>query len=294
MPSTRDIQRRIKSVKSTAQVTKAMQMVASSKMGKAQAAAMAGRPYAELMNRTLGELLPHVGDYVHPLMVPREVRLRGIIVVTTDKGLCGALNGNLLREAGKFDPATTLYIAAGKKGAQALARAKRNLVAEFHYKDAPSNAEARAITKFAMDSFLGGEVDEVLVLFTQFINTLSQKPKVVQLLPIEHIAGLRAGVGEEKTVPISGLPSGASEFAFEPNAPAVLGALLPHWVNFITHQLLHEAKASEQSARMVAMKNATENANQLVKDLTLEFNKLRQSNITKELLEIASAQMAMG
>ena len=294
MPSTRDILRRIKSVKSTAQVTRAMQMVASSKMGKAQAAALAGRPYALLMNQVLGELLPHLGDFVHPLMERREARKRAVIVVTTDKGLCGALNSNLMRETARFDPATTEYVAAGKKGAQALGRAKLNLIAEFHYKDSPSSSEARAITKLAIKSFLEGEVDEVQVLFSQFVNTLTQKPRVIQLLPIQEIKALRAGVGEEKTEALRALPSGASEFKFEPDAPTVLGTLLPHWVNFIMYQVLHEAKASEQSARMVAMKNATENADQLVKDLTLDYNKLRQSNITKELLEIASAQMAMG
>lgn len=131
MPSTRDIQRRIKSVKSTAQVTRAMQMVASSKMGKAQASALAGRPYADLMNRALGMVLPHIGDYVHPLMERRVVSKRTVILVTADKGLCGALNGNVIRETGKFDTATTQFIAAGKKGAQALARTRRQLVAEI-------------------------------------------------------------------------------------------------------------------------------------------------------------------
>ncbi len=156
MPNTRDIVRRIKSVKSTAQVTRAMQMVASSKMGKAQAAALAGRPYGQLLNRVLGEVLPHAGDFTHPLMERREVRKRLVLAITTDKGLCGALNSNLMREAAKFDPEFTLFAAAGRKGAQALARLRRKLVAEFHYRDTPTYAESRAIGQFAINHFLKG------------------------------------------------------------------------------------------------------------------------------------------
>src|SRR5215471_7364457 len=173
MPSTRDIRRRIKSVRNTAQITKAMQMVASSKMRRAQQAALAGRPYASMMNKVLGNVVEFAGDFVHPLMEKREVRKRCAIVVSTDKGLCGALNSNLLREAAKFDKATTIYIAAGRKGAQFIARTKRQLAAEFTYKDAPLFGEARAISKFAQDLFTKGEVSRVDVLFTKFISTLN-------------------------------------------------------------------------------------------------------------------------
>jgi|ERR1051326_2655351 F-type H+-transporting ATPase subunit gamma len=293
MPSTRDIRRRIKSVKNTAQITKAMQMVAASKMRKAQQAALAGRPYASLMNDVLAEVTYHAGDFTHPLMEKREgSNKRAIIVVSTDKGLCGALNSNLMREAAKFDKATTVYITAGRKGSQFIARTKRQLAAEFTYKDAPLFSEARAISRFARDMFLKGDVDRVDILFTNFISTLNQKPEVFPLLPIGQIKGVVAGVHghamEEK------LLKGATEFLFEPNVEEVFGALLPHYLNFQVYQILLEAKASEHSARMVAMKNATDNAKQLIKDLTLEYNKLRQANITKELLEITSAAMAMG
>ncbi len=292
MPSTRDIRRRIKSVKNTAQITKAMQMVASAKMRKAQQAALAGRPYAALMNNVLSAVAAGAGEFSDPLMEHREVKRRAVILVSTDKGLCGALNTNLLREAAKFDKNTTVYITAGRKGSQFVARTKRALAAEFTYKDNPLFSEARAISKFAQDLFLKGEVDQVDVLFTNFISTLNQKPEARKLLPIGELKGVEAGVdghGEGAE-----LQQSATEFLFEPNATTVLGNLLPHYLNFQVFQFLLEAKASEHSARMVAMKNATDNAKQLIKDLTLEYNKLRQANITKELLEITSAAMAMG
>jgi len=292
MPSTRDIRRRIKSVKNTAQITKAMQMVASSKMRKAQLAALAGRPYASLMNKMLAHVSGHAGDFTSALMEKREIKKRAVIFVSTDKGLCGALNSNLAREAAKFDRDTTVFICAGKKGAQFISRTKRKLAAEFTYKDTPLFAEARAISKFVQDLLLKGEVDHVDALYTNFISTLNQKPDVLPLLPIGEIKGVQAGVhGEESSV---ALETSGVEYLFEPSAEAVLGGLLPHYLNFQIYQILLEAKASEHSSRMVAMKNATDNAKQLIKDLTLEYNKLRQANITKELLEITTAQMALG
>jgi F-type H+-transporting ATPase subunit gamma len=293
MPSTRDIRRRIKSVKNTAQITKAMQMVASSKMRKAQLAALAGRPYADLMNRVLAEVTRDLKDFAHPLLEKREARKHCVIIISTDKGLCGALNSNLLREAAKFDKNTTVYITAGRKASQFVARTKRQLAAEFTYKDAPLFAEARAISKFARDMFTKGEVDSVDILFTNFVSTLVQKPEVVPFLPVGEIKALTAGVdGHEMDATLTA--STGAEYLFEPAAETVLGELLPHYLNFKVYQILLEAKASEHSSRMVAMKNATDNAKQLIKDLTLEYNKLRQANITKELLEITTAQMALG
>ena len=292
MTSTRDIRRRIKSVKNTSQITRAMQMVAASKMRKAQQSALNGRPYARLMNEVLSEVTLLAGDFTHPLMEKREVRKRSVIIVSTDKGLCGALNTNLLREAANFDKQTTIYITAGRKASTFIARTKRQLAAEFTYKDAPLYGEARAISRFARDLFINGEVDQVDIVFTHFISTLSQKPESVQLLPVSEIKLVTAGVQDQ------GQPEkyvkGATEYLFEPSPEQVLGELLPHYLNYLIFQILLEAKASEHSARMVAMKNATDNANQLIKDLTLEYNKLRQANITRELLEIASAQMAVG
>lgn len=292
MPSTRDIRRRIKSVKNTAQITKAMQMVAASKMRKAQHAAIAARPYATLMNDVLGNVTFHAGDFTHPLMEKRDGPKRGVILVGTDKGLCGALNSNLMREAAKLDKANTVYVTAGRKAAQFVARTRRNLSAEFTYKDAPLFSEARAISKFVRDLFLNGEVDRVDILYTQFISTLTQKPNLAPLLPVGEIKAVSTGMSGEASE--EKLMHGSTEYLFEPGADQVLAALLPHSLNFQIYQILLEAKASEQSARMVAMKNATDNAKQLIKDLTLEYNKMRQASITKELLEISSAAMALG
>jgi F-type H+-transporting ATPase subunit gamma len=293
MPSTRDIRRRIKSIKNTAQITKAMQMVAASKMRRAQQAALAGRSYATLMNSVLAEVTHYAGDFRHPLMDQREVRKRALVVVSTDKGLCGALNSNLLREAAKFDKETTVYITAGKKASQFIARTRRNLAAEFTYKDAPLFSEARAISRFAQELFEKREADRVDILYTNFISTLTQKPELLPFLPVGEIKALTAGVGGAGLPAEGPLLKGATEFLFEPGPDQVLGALLPHYLNFQVFQILLEAKASEQSARMVAMKNATDNAEQLIKDLTIEYNKVRQAAITNELLEIATAQMAL-
>jgi F-type H+-transporting ATPase subunit gamma len=292
MASTRDIRRRIKSVKNTAQITKAMQMVAAAKMRKAQQAALVGRPYAQLLNEIMAEAATRTIGFDHPLMQSRPVAKRAVILVGTDRGLCGGLNSNLFREASKLDKNTTVFVTAGRKSAQFVGRTKRNLAAEFTYKDNPDFAEARAISKFVQQMFLKGEVDAVDIMFPRFINTLTQSPTTVPFLPIGEISAATAGVNS----PAQELPAAGSTdvFDFEPDEDTVLGELLPHSLNFQMHQILLETKASEQSARMVAMKNATDNAKQIIKDLTLEYNKLRQANITKELLEITTAQMAVG
>ena len=292
MPSTRDIRRRIKSVKNTAQITKAMQMVAAAKMRKAQQAALVGRPYAQLLNEIMAQAATRTVGFDHPLLQSRPVAKRAVIVVSSDRGLCGGLNSNLFREAVKLDKNTTVFITAGKKAAQFVSRTKRTLVAEFQYKDTPEFGEARAISKFVQQMFLKGEVDAVDILFPRFVNTLTQQPVLVPFLPIGKLAANTAGVN----APAQELPAATvtDVFDFEPDEETVLGELLPHSLNFQMHQILLETKASEQSARMVAMKNATDNAKQIIKDLTLEYNKLRQANITKELLEITSAQMAVG
>jgi F-type H+-transporting ATPase subunit gamma len=293
MPSTRDIRRRIKSVKNTAQITKAMQMVAAAKMRKAQQAALLGRPYADLMNAILAEAAPRIAAFTHPLMEIREVKKRAVIVVSSDRGLCGGLNSNLFREVGKLDKNATVFITAGRKASQFIARTKRSLAAEFTYKDAPAFAEARAVSKFAQELFLKGEVDSVDVVYTHFVSTLVQQPKSIPLLPVGKIKAVTVGVNAPEQELQNAGPR-TDTFEFEPDEKTVLGDLLPHSLNFQMHQIMFEAKASEQSARMVAMKNATDNAQQLIKDLTLEYNKLRQANITKELLEITTAQMAVG
>jgi F-type H+-transporting ATPase subunit gamma len=296
--NTRDIRRRIKSVKNTAQITKAMQMVAASKMRRAQIAAIAGRPYAAMLNRILSQLEPAIksGDYTHDLLQERTGGKELVILLATDKGLCGPLNTNLVREASKFDSEKTIFIAVGRKGVQFLVRGKRDMIAEFELKDNFSFLEAKAVSKFAIEKFVGGEVSKVTVVYTDFINTLTQIPRIRTILPITKL---------EATIDVpggAGQPDGhapksdeeAADYQFEGGGSAVLGTILPHYVHFQVYQMALDARAAEHSARMVAMKNATDNAKQLIKDLTLEYNKVRQAAITTEILEIATAQMTLG
>ncbi|MBP1597103.1 MAG: atpG [Acidobacteria bacterium] len=286
MQSTRDIRRRIRSISSTAQITKAMQMVAASKMRKAQQAAVVMRPFVQLVYRIQREATTRIGRFTHPLLQVRDVRKRAIILVAADKGLCGALNSNLFRQAAQYDPESTVFVAAGRKAAQFLARSRRRMVAEFAYPDAPRYADAKAIAAFARDLFLKGEADQVLVIATRFVNTLTLQPICIEYLPVGEIKGLKIpGVEFEKH-----LMADTSEVLFEPSPKAVLAYLIPHYLNIFMYQVLLNAKASEHSARMVSMQNATESADDLIKDLTLEYNKRRQTNITQELLEIAGGQ----
>ena len=285
MNSPRDLRRRIKSISGTAQITKAMQMVAASKMRKAQQAAIAAGPFARLLYRIQQSATLRARDFGHPLLEVREVRRRAVILVAADKGLCGALNTNVFRLASQFDPATTLFITAGRKAAQFVARTRRQLAAEFAYGDSPTFPEARAIASFARDLFLERKVDQVQIVTTKFVNTLTQQPVCIEYLPVGAIRGLRIpGVEPE---PAS---NDIEEAVFEPNANAVLQYLLGHYLNIYVYVVLLNAKASEQSARMVSMKSATDSAEGLIDALRLEYNKLRQGNITKELLEIAGGQ----
>jgi len=287
MASPRDIRRRIKSITSTAQITKAMQMVAASKMYKAQQAAVTTRPFSQLLYRIQRQATTQARDFTHPLLEVREVRKRAVILVGTDKGLCGALNTNLFRRAAEFDPATTLFIAVGKRAAQFIARTGRQLAAEFTFTDSPRFAEARPIAAMARELFVKREVDRVQVVATRFINTLNQEPVIVEYLPIGEIKGVKISGAESEEE----LAAGPTEFLFEFSAESVLEYLFGHYLNIYIYRVMLEAKASEQSARMVAMKNATDNAMHLIKDLTLAYNNLRQGNITKELLEIAGGQL---
>ena len=286
MQSLHDIRRRIRSISNTAQITKAMQMVAASKMRKIQEAAIAGHPFVELLYRMERAAATHLGEFSHPLMEVREVRKRAVILVGTDKGLCGALNANLFRLAAEFDPGSTVFITAGRKAAQFVARSKRQLVAEFEYADMPRFPEARAIAAFACDLFLKKEVDQVFVVATGFINTLTQQPLSLEYLPVGEIKGLPIPGAESKDE----LTGDTAEILFEPSPEALLNYLISNGVNIYIYQVLLDAKASEQSARMVSMKSATDNAEGLIGHLTLEYNKLRQDNITQELLEIAGGQ----
>jgi F-type H+-transporting ATPase subunit gamma len=283
MANTRDIRRRIKSVKNTAQITKAMQMVAASKMRKAQQAALAGHPYAEVLNRVLLSLKDRVSQGTHPLLEQRSIKKDLVLLITSDKGLCGGLNTNVLREAALLDQGKTLFVASGKKGASFLVRTGREMLADFTLPDAPSFIQTKAISKFCLEKFLSGEVDTISVLYPKFINTLVQQPTLAPLIPISGTAA--AGVAQPEV--------DAAQYLFEPDADVVLDSVLPYYFHFTVFQMILDARASEQSARMVAMKSATDNAKSLVKDLTLEYNKARQASITTELLEITTAQMAL-
>jgi len=288
MANLRDIRRRIKSVKNTAQITKAMQMVAASKMRKAQQAAINGRDYAQLINRVIVSLRDAVDPAAHPLLARREGGKELVLLFSTDKGLCGALNTNLFREALAFDPEKTVFVSVGRKGTQFLARTQRKMLADFPLHDRPNFLQTKQVSRFCIEKFLGGEVDKVTVLFPMFVNTLSQIPKAMPLLPLTSFEeiGLKNEYGEKDTF------EGGIEF--EPGAGSVLDAILPAYIHFAVYQTLLGSRASEQSARMVAMKSATDNAKNLVKDLTLEYNKARQASITNEILEISTAQLALG
>jgi len=287
MASTRELRRRIRSISSTAQITKAMQMVAASKMRKAQQAAINVRPFIRLLYRIQRQATTRAIDFHDPLLEVREVRKRAIILVAGDKGLCGALNSNVFRLAGRFDPKSTVFITAGRKASQFIARTRRQLVAEFPYGDTPQFAEARAIALLARDLFLKGEVDEVKIIATRFVNTLTQQAVTIEFLPIGEIRGLSLPGAEAEE---RALAADTTEFLFEPGPEAVLGYMLSRFLGILLYTVLLNAKASEQSARMVSMKSATDNAEGMIKDLTLAYNKLRQGHITQELLEIAGGQ----
>jgi len=285
MASARELRRRIRSISSTAQITRAMQMVAASRMRKAQQAAIEVRPFVRLLYRIQRKATTRPIDFKHPLLAVREIRKRAIILVASDKGLCGALNSNLFRLVGQYDPHSTVFITAGRKAAQFVARTRRQLIADFPYGDTPRIAESRAIAALAGDLFLKGEVDTVNVIVTRFVNTLTQQAADLEFLPIGDIKGV-----EIPGAPPAEAASDTTEFLFEPSAEDIIGYLLGHYLNIFIHLVLLNAKASEQSARMVSMKNATDNADAMIKDLTLDYNKLRQGRITQELLEIAGGQ----
>lgn len=298
MANLRDIRRRIKSVKNTRQITRAMQLVSSSKMKRAQDAAVSGRPYAlllaDLLN-TVGEKLELSGQTLsHPFFEDREVKTRGIILLSTDKGLCGPLNTNLFREVIDQVKGDAKFITVGRKGTQFISRTQRNLVADFTVSDKVSYSEIRAMLKLVIDAYIKGEIDTVEIAYPSFVNVLIQEPVLQKLLPIvdlqEVLEQLSKRTGEEAA--LIEARSDKREMSFEPSPEEVLQELPSHYIKVIIHQLLLESRAAEHSARMVAMKAATDNASTLVDDLTLDYNKARQAAITQEILEIAAASAA--
>lgn len=293
MPSLRDIRRRIRSVKNTAKITKAMEMVAASRMRRAQQRVIAARPYAEAMRSLISELATVGGgaDTLHPLLVQRPVDTVGVVMLTSDRGLAGALNTNVIRRASQLvleigeqtkpssaERRDVQLITVGRKGQDFMARRGHRLLGTFtQLGDAPGYMDTVGIARVVMDSYLQGVMDECWIVYPEFVSTLTQRPTAIKLLPITP--------SERVTRPI--------DYIFEPNPEAILEQLLPRYVEVSIYQAVLEAIASEHSARMIAMRNATENADELVQGLTLTYNKARQAAITSEVTEIASAAEAM-
>jgi F-type H+-transporting ATPase subunit gamma len=298
MANLRDIRRRIKSVKNTAQITRAMQLVAAAKMKKAQDQALAGRDYADLLNQVLVNLKENVGEEAHALLQTREGGKELVLVISTDKGLCGALNTNLGKKVRADVPKDADIVTVGRKLRNQLAKAGRHMLADFEVKDPVPFSEARPIAKFLTKAFLEGGYSKVSVAFSNYINVMRQEPTIVQLLPISTSSlGEKQdyeGMGKDVQVAETNHSAALSnDYLFEPSGKDVLDTLLPLYINFQVYQMLVESRASEHSARMVAMKGATDNAKKFIKELTLEYNKLRQAAITAELLEITTAMRAM-
>jgi F-type H+-transporting ATPase subunit gamma len=279
MGTLREIRRRIRSVQSTAKITKAMELVAASKMRRAQQRALAGRPYAERLTWVLADLaetIPQMDpDLLHPLLRRREVRTAGIVHISPNRGLCGGLPGAMNRRATALvmelgTPAR--LVAVGRKGRDFFRRTNVTLAAEFtDLGDYPEYLELLPIARVIIDDYLAGAVDQVFLVYPYFVNTMTQEPRVTQLLPIE---------------PPAEAATHAVDYLYEPSREAVLAEILPRYVEMLIYEAVLEGIASEQSARMVAMRNATDAANDMIGELTLTYNKARQEQITKELLDI--------
>ena len=282
MANIRLIRRRIRSVQSTAKITKAMEMVATSKMRRAQERDLAGRPYAEKIQQVLSDLVAQEGGALHPLLERRENRRIEIIHITPDRGLCGGLNANMNRSTGGFilsQPSPSVLITVGRKGRDYMLRYGREVRAEFTaLGDRPSILDTLPISRIVIDDYTSRYVDVVYLAYTRFVSTMTQRPVLQQLLPVE---------------PAQREKPGKVEYIYEPNRQLVLAALLPRFVDMEVYHAVLESIASEQSARMVAMRNATDNANELIQDLTLMYNKARQEMITKELLDITGGAEAL-
>jgi F-type H+-transporting ATPase subunit gamma len=278
MPSTRELRRRIRDVGSIRQITRAMQFVAASKLKRAQDATLNARPYAEKIDEVLADLATVLSDEDHPLLAQREGGRRLLILITSDRGLAGPLNTNTIRFAAR---AITEYqgdlavTSVGRKGRDAMRRARVPLIAHFEgFGDRPTFSDVLPLARLIVESYVSGEASRVDIVYSQFVSTLAQRPTLEQLLPVQP------------TEDTSGIPG--NQFIFEPGAGALLERLLPRYVATRLFQAVLEAKASEESSRMVAMRNATDNAEDLIDDYTLEYNKVRQTNITREMIEIAT------
>ncbi len=294
MPSTRDIRRRIKSVKNTKQITKAMELVAASKMKKAQNTALAGNPYSLLLSEMLAALEQQVENLRHPFLETREIKTRGILMITTDKGLCGGLNANLFKLVSTQIERNAKFVCIGRKGTQFLGRTRRDLLADFSVSEKVEFNEVKVVSEFFTKQYLEREIDTLEIVYPKFVNTLRQDPVLYPLLPLSNLRGIveemrRQQAAAEGEGAVEVIARDERPMIFEPNAHDVLSNLLPLYINQQIYQFVLDAKASEHSARMVAMKTASDNATNLLDDLTLEYNKARQAAITQEILEIAAA-----
>jgi len=300
MPSTREIRQRIKSIKNIAKITKAMQMVATSKMRRAQERVEQARPYAEQLRELVSRLARVSGsddsDLSNELTLLKErpVRNIGIILISPDRGLSGALPSNLNRMAATTAKELQIrytehgqsvgvnYVGVGRKGRDFIVRTQQHLLAEFtNYGDRPSINDATAIAQVAVNAFLNQEVDIVYLVFAKFVNTVTQQPVAIQLLPVQPPA--EETNSKKSTV----------DYIYEPNAGEIFKALLPRYVDILVYQALLETVSSQLSAQMIAMKNATDSANELLDDLTLTYNKARQASITMQILEVVSGAEAL-
>ncbi len=290
MATIRQLRRRIQSVKNTAKITNALQLVAASKMRRAQGRALQAKPYSEKLRSVIADLAAATLDPekpAHPLLVTREVQNIGLLHITPDRGLCGGLNSNLNRAAGTFvatqrEPVEV--IAVGKKGRDFFIRARVNVVAEFtDLGDYPGAAQVAPIARLVIDDYLAGVFDRVYISYPEFVSTATQRPVIRQLLPIEP--------PQAETAP--GESTFAQDYIFEPSPQEVLAELLPRYVETQIYEAILQNAASFQSAQMVAMKNATDNANEITRELTLTYNKARQEQITKELLDIVGGAAAL-
>jgi F-type H+-transporting ATPase subunit gamma len=288
MPNTRDIRNRIRGVRNTQKITRAMQLVAASKMKRAQDRALEGRPYARQMARMLASLTDRVESINHPFLKTREIRQRGILVISTDRGLCGALNVNLFRELSAIPRAEAAFVSIGNKARQFLSRTNRNLLASFSLSEEAEFKELRPVIEFFIEQFKEEKIDTLEVLYPRFRNTLVQEPILTPILPLtnlrEHVYSQLEAEGIEPV-------RDSRELIFEPSPQVILEALLDRFVKREVYQMLVDARASEHSARMVAMKAATDNAKKLTDTLTLQYNKARQAGITQEILEITAATL---
>lgn len=296
MANLRDIRRRIKSVKNTRQITRAMQLVSSSKMKRAQDSAMAGRPYSLIlanMLNTVGNAYKISGEAIeHPFFQAREVKRRGIIMLSSDKGLCGPLNTNLFRLITEEVQGDASFFSVGKKGTQFIQREGLDLESSYEVSDKAKPHEVAPLVESAIEAYKSGKVDTLEIAYPSFVNVLIQKAVIMPLLPILNLDTMLDQL-KKKIKGDSELASDDSRtIAFEPSPAEILENLPDLYVNFMIHQMILESRASEYSARMVAMKSATDNASKLVDSLTLDYNKARQAAITQEILEIAAASAA--